>query len=174
MAERLALPTTDHGVAGSNPAGGEILPERRFMAQSLSCSPFHCLEMAEILLKGHKTLTHPSIQTNFSGLVSVFGGLCLNLGNVRAGRILHFRFVRNVLASPMSFFDKTPTGRILNRFGKDLDVVDNVMSPLVHIWLWCLLNTFSTPFVISYSTPMFLTVMAPLFIAYLIIQVSIL
>ena len=62
MAERLALPTSDHGVAGSNPAGGEILPEpkRRFIAQSLLCSPFHRLEMTEILLKGRKTLTHPS------------------------------------------------------------------------------------------------------------------
>ena len=51
------------GLAGSNPAGGEILPEpkRRFIAQSLSCSPFHRLEMPEILLKGRKTLTHPSI-----------------------------------------------------------------------------------------------------------------
>ena len=47
VAERLALPTSDHGVAGSNPAGGEVLPEpkRRFIAQSLSCSPFHRLEM---------------------------------------------------------------------------------------------------------------------------------
>ena len=61
VAERLALPTSDHGVAGSNSAGGEILPEpkRRFIAQSLSCSPFHRLEMTEILLKGRKTLTHP-------------------------------------------------------------------------------------------------------------------
>ena len=63
MAERLALPTSDYGVAGSNPAGGEILPEpkRRFIAHSLSCSSFHRLEMTEILLKGRKTLTHPSI-----------------------------------------------------------------------------------------------------------------
>ena len=63
VAERLALPTSDHGVAVSNPAGGEILPEpnRRFIAQSLSCSPSHRLEMTELLLKGRKTLTHPSI-----------------------------------------------------------------------------------------------------------------
>ena len=69
VAERLALPTSDHGVAGSNPAGGEILPEpkRRFIAQSLSCSPFHRLEMTEILLKGRKTLTHPSIKTKIFG-----------------------------------------------------------------------------------------------------------
>ena len=67
MAERLALPTSDHGVAGSNPAGGVILPEskRRFIAQCLSCSPFHRLEMTEILLKGRKTLTHPSIRKYF-------------------------------------------------------------------------------------------------------------
>ena len=55
VAELLAFPTSDHGVAGSNPAGGEILPEakRRFIAQSPSCSPFHHLEMTtEILLKG--------------------------------------------------------------------------------------------------------------------------
>ena len=63
VAERLGLPTSVHGVAGSNPAGGEILlePKRRFIAQSLSCSPFHRLEMTEILLKGCKTLIHPSI-----------------------------------------------------------------------------------------------------------------
>ena len=63
MAEQLALPTSDHGVAGLNPAGGEILPKpkQRFIAQSLSCSSFHRLEMTEILLKGRKTLTHPSI-----------------------------------------------------------------------------------------------------------------
>ena len=63
VAERLALPSSYHGVAGSNPAGGEIVPEakRRFIAQSLSFSPFHRLEITEILLKGRKTLIHPSI-----------------------------------------------------------------------------------------------------------------
>ena len=62
VAERLVLQTSDHGVAGSNPANGEILPEPKqcFIAQSLSWSPFHRLEMTEILLKGCKTLTHPS------------------------------------------------------------------------------------------------------------------
>ena len=56
VAERLALPSSDHGVACSNPAGGKIRPEpkRRFIAQSLSCSPFHRLEMTAILLKGVK------------------------------------------------------------------------------------------------------------------------
>ena len=60
----------DNIFKGSNPARGEILPEpkRRFIAQSLSCSPFHRLEMTEILLKGRKTLTHPSIHFQESKL----------------------------------------------------------------------------------------------------------
>ena len=71
VAEQLALPTSDQGVAGSNPTGGEILPKpkRRFIAQSLSCSPFHRLEMTEILLKGRKTLTHPTISEDLTLVV---------------------------------------------------------------------------------------------------------
>ena len=89
VAEWLALPTSDHGVAGSNPAGGEILsePKRRFTAQSLSCSPFHRLEMTEILLKGRKTLSHPSIifeqqrhrpDCASASLISAFAVCCLD------------------------------------------------------------------------------------------------
>ena len=65
-----AVSAVDHGVAGSNPAGGEILlePKRRFISQSLSCLPFHRLEMTEILLKGRKTLTHPSIHFSYPSI----------------------------------------------------------------------------------------------------------
>ena len=54
VAERSALPTSNHGVADSNPAGDQILskPKRCFIAHSLSCSPFHRPDMTEILLKG--------------------------------------------------------------------------------------------------------------------------
>ena len=50
----LKIPTSDHGIAGSNPAGGENLPEpkRRFIAQSLSCPSFNQPDTTEILLKG--------------------------------------------------------------------------------------------------------------------------
>ena len=86
ISKHLALPTSDHGVAGSNPAGGEILPEpkQRFIAQSLSCSPFHRREMTEILLKGRKTLTHPSIlylaSVAAQAVLSLPGSQTLNTG----------------------------------------------------------------------------------------------
>uniref|UniRef100_A0A0N5ACE9 ABC transmembrane type-1 domain-containing protein n=1 Tax=Syphacia muris TaxID=451379 RepID=A0A0N5ACE9_9BILA len=43
------------------------------------------------------------------------------LGMVYASRILHEGILSNILHSPMAFFDVTPLGRILNRFGKVLN-----------------------------------------------------
>ena len=53
VAECLVFSTSDNGVLGSNPAGGEILsvPEWRFIPQSPSCLPFYCPDTTEILLK---------------------------------------------------------------------------------------------------------------------------
>ncbi|KAH7100175.1 P-loop containing nucleoside triphosphate hydrolase protein [Auriculariales sp. MPI-PUGE-AT-0066] len=44
---------------------------------------------------------------------------------LRASRVLFHRMLDSVLRSPVRFFDKTPTGRILNRFSKDIDTADN-------------------------------------------------
>ena len=67
VAEWLALPTSDHGVSGSSPAGREIIsePKWRFTAQSFSCSPFHRPDMNEILLKGtlNRNSIHPLTPT---------------------------------------------------------------------------------------------------------------
>ena len=63
VAERLALPTLDHGVSGSNPAEFEIHsePQRRFNSQVPSCPPFHLPDMTGILSKVRKTPIHSSI-----------------------------------------------------------------------------------------------------------------
>ncbi|XP_074522327.1 ATP-binding cassette sub-family C member 12-like [Halichoeres trimaculatus] len=40
---------------------------------------------------------------------------------------LHDTMFNKIIASPMSFFDTTPTGRIINRFSKDQEEVDTVL-----------------------------------------------
>lgn len=52
------------------------------------------------------------------------------IGCVNAARDLHNNLLQQTLRLPMSFFDTTPLGRIVNRFSKDVDVVDN-MIPLI-------------------------------------------
>lgn len=41
---------------------------------------------------------------------------------------LHKLLLTGVLHQPMDFFDTTPKGRILARFAKDIDTVDNVLG----------------------------------------------
>uniref|UniRef100_A0A915BDR0 Multidrug resistance-associated protein 1 n=1 Tax=Parascaris univalens TaxID=6257 RepID=A0A915BDR0_PARUN len=52
------------------------------------------------------------------------GSITMALGMVHASRSLHEGILHNILRSPMHFFDVTPIGRILNRFGKDVEMVD--------------------------------------------------
>ncbi|XP_041645483.1 ATP-binding cassette sub-family C member 12 [Cheilinus undulatus] len=52
---------------------------------------------------------------------------------------LHDTMFKRIMASPMSFFDTTPTGRIINRFSKDQEEVDTVlplhMDPFIQFTL---------------------------------------
>jgi ABC-type bacteriocin/lantibiotic exporter with double-glycine peptidase domain len=77
----------------------------------------------------------------------------------------------NVLRSPMMFFETTPVGRILNRFSRDIETIDNVLPSLVRSWLNTFFTAISTVIVISYSTPIFLAVVIPLLVVYYFIQV---
>ncbi|KAG2530824.1 hypothetical protein JM18_001572, partial [Phytophthora kernoviae] len=53
---------------------------------------------------------------------------------------IHFKYLQKVMAAPITtFFDVTPVGRILNRFSRDLDEVDNSLS---YMGLWLLLCIF--------------------------------
>uniref|UniRef100_A0A2K6H0Y4 ATP binding cassette subfamily C member 6 n=1 Tax=Propithecus coquereli TaxID=379532 RepID=A0A2K6H0Y4_PROCO len=46
------------------------------------------------------------------------------LGGVRASRLLFRRLLWEVMRSPISFFERTPIGNLLNRFSKETDMVD--------------------------------------------------
>lgn len=45
-----------------------------------------------------------------------------------AAKILHNMGIKRVLYTPMSFMDSTPIGRVMNRFGRDTEVLDNEIS----------------------------------------------
>ncbi|XP_049867756.1 multidrug resistance-associated protein 1 isoform X1 [Pectinophora gossypiella] len=97
--------------------------------------------------------------------------LALYLGALGAARALHAALLAGVLRAPsIGFFDCTPVGRVLNRFAKDVDVLDNVLPMTLRGWTSCFFAVLGTLFVISLSTPIFMAVILPIGVVYYIIQ----
>ncbi|KAF1769727.1 hypothetical protein GCK72_001544 [Caenorhabditis remanei] len=48
-------------------------------------------------------------------------------GTVEFGRVLYAMLLGNILRSPMSFFDVTPIGRLLNLLGKDMESAERLL-----------------------------------------------
>jgi ATP-binding cassette, subfamily C (CFTR/MRP), member 1 len=92
------------------------------------------------------------------------------IGCLRAARDLHLKLLNNTMRLPMSFFDTTPLGRILNRFSKDVDTIDTVLPMSMRFLLMMFFNTVGVIVTIAYSTPIFLAVVLPLGIVYYFIQ----
>ncbi len=93
------------------------------------------------------------------------------VGTVSASRNLHNKLLDNILHAPMSFFDTTPLGRILNRFSRDLDVIDSNIPVFLRTWLFSIAPLLSTIVIIIYSSPIFLAVLIPMGGVYYLIQV---
>lgn len=66
------------------------------------------------------------LQFAFSVFLTVYG--------TKASKTMLQRAYERVLRAPMSFFDTTPLGRIINRFGKDVDTMDNVLTDAIRMF----------------------------------------
>jgi ATP-binding cassette subfamily C (CFTR/MRP) protein 3 len=87
-------------------------------------------------------------------------------GGVRAALALHDRLLNGVVHAPVSFFDSTPTGRILNRFGKDTEAIDQYLPNTYLDALGCLFTILTTLLVVVGATPWTLVAVVPLSLVY--------
>lgn len=105
-----------------------------------------------------------------SVLVVIQAFLIFVVCGVRSAAQLHSRMLSCMIRAPMSFFDTTPIGRILNRFSKDIYTVDEVLPRAFQSYFRMFFLVVSIVFVIGYSTPLFLLVVLPLVFVYYGIQ----
>uniref|UniRef100_H2YLY3 Multidrug resistance-associated protein 1 n=1 Tax=Ciona savignyi TaxID=51511 RepID=H2YLY3_CIOSA len=94
----------------------------------------------------------------------------MSYGSVVASTLLHSKMLVRIFRAPMSFFDTTPLGRIVNRFSKDIYLIDEVIPRCFTGLLMTGFQCLSTFVVIVYSTPIFAVVVVPLLILYYFVQ----
>jgi ABC-type multidrug transport system fused ATPase/permease subunit len=92
-------------------------------------------------------------------------------GCLSASRVLHTDLIERLLRAPMSFFDTTPLGRIMNRVSRDIDAIDFNIPLQLRNWFFQLVPLIATLTIISYGTPTFLIGVIPIVIFFLFVQV---
>ncbi|XP_041482654.1 multidrug resistance-associated protein 5-like isoform X2 [Lytechinus variegatus] len=83
---------------------------------------------------------------------------------LKSSSTLHNQLFRTLIRSPMSFFDTTPTGRVLNMFSKDLDELDVMLPINMELSLNYLLTIMASLITISVIFPYFLCAVIPIII----------
>ena len=91
-------------------------------------------------------------------------------GGIRAGKKLHDDLISSLVKFPISFFDKTPTGRVLNRCGKDIETVDAQLIRSLEMWTYCGFRVIFGCISICIGSPWYLIALPPFFYIYWNIQ----
>lgn len=77
---------------------------------------------------------------------------------IRGGRVVHERMAVRLMKAPMSFFERTPVGRIMNRFSNDINKVDDALPRSFNGFMAMALKTAMTFVVVGVAIPSFLVV----------------
>ena len=108
----------------------------------------------------------------FSAILIFMTETLLVYGFIKAAKQLHLGLLRNILKSPMSFFDTTPVGRIVNRFSKDIDAIDNRLiyefKDTIISLFWVIISMLT----VCSATPLSGVVMVLLTLVYFYFQVN--
>lgn len=89
-------------------------------------------------------------------LVTMLNMGWLFYGSITASRRIHHKLIGAVLHAKFRFFDSTPLGQIMNRFSKDIELVDQEIAPVAEGVLHCLLSIITIIILISAIMPRFL------------------
>ncbi|KAG0212661.1 hypothetical protein BGX28_005857 [Mortierella sp. GBA30] len=100
------------------------------------------------------------------GIFQFVNGFYFSLAGARAAKALHHQALKNIFRAPSSFFDTTPLGRIINRFSKDVDATDNLLSESYRMFTTTAAIVLSTFILISVIFPYFLIPLVPMLLFY--------
>ncbi len=141
---------------------------------SLSNSRIHDMKIYSALgmTQGNNIYLDNSSLLIFSGFLAFIMQLVLKLAAYIAGRKLHWIILIGVLHAPMSFFDTTPIGRIINRFAKEIDSIDTALPNAFSQSLTVLITVVATLIILIYGSWFAIIELIPLAILFAYVQVK--
>ncbi|ORY47490.1 P-loop containing nucleoside triphosphate hydrolase protein [Rhizoclosmatium globosum] len=97
----------------------------------------------------------------------VLFSILIAIGAIRAAKDLHEKALNRVFHAPVTFFDTNPLGRILNRFSRDQDIIDNTLPDGIRLFLITFGTAISTFTLVTVVTGgWFLILLIPLMAVY--------
>lgn len=100
-------------------------------------------------------------------MLSFTFALTLTVGGTEASKRMMSKAMNKTLRAPMSFFDTTPLGRIVNRFSKDVDVMDNNLTDAIRMYFFTLVMILSVFVLIIVYFWYFVIALVPLAIGFI-------
>uniref|UniRef100_T1K0F1 ABC transmembrane type-1 domain-containing protein n=1 Tax=Tetranychus urticae TaxID=32264 RepID=T1K0F1_TETUR len=107
---------------------------------------------------------------HFSNHFILASKLVLCIAVVEGSRGIHEQILSRLIREPMSFFDFTPTGRILNRFTRDIEAADTAMSFSKQQLLMRVFNSITVVIIIIKEAPFLVIMINILALVYIFIQ----
>ncbi|KAH3670504.1 hypothetical protein OGAPHI_001019, partial [Ogataea philodendri] len=91
----------------------------------------------------------------YAGFI-VFRLLLCFYGGINVSKKMFGELLNKVLHARLRFFDQTPIGRIMNRFSKDIEGIDQELAPCADSFLDCLISCLTILVMICVVTPGFI------------------
>ena len=101
-----------------------------------------------------------------TALLMVVVNAFIFLGVIAASRTFHSKAFSGVIGAPMGWSHANPAGRVINRFSKDMESIDQRIMPQIFQAIAGLGSLISAVAILGRSSPVILGVLAPLFIIY--------
>ncbi|KAF9518525.1 hypothetical protein BS47DRAFT_1388932 [Hydnum rufescens UP504] len=100
-------------------------------------------------------------------LASLLAGICLWVYcAVRSAQQLHDAMLYSILRAPLGWFERTPQGRILNLFSKDVNVIDELLPRMFSGFFRTMVSVLGILVVMAYGLPVSLIAVIPIAFIY--------
>ena len=104
------------------------------------------------------------------GVINAVLVIYFSISTLRASTLMHNHMLKRVMKSPMSFFDTTPIGRIINRFSSDISSCDQTLPGTIRNLINLSFHFVGTAVIIMTVIPIFAAVVFPVGILFFVIQ----